>query len=494
MALTKIKTGGIADDAITAGKIASGAVVADITSGSVTAAHLAGSIPLSKTNLTAGNGISIATDTVSVSSTLGHVTSVGTLGALNVTGAQSGDFLAKLTSSNAYGLYVKTVGTTTSHDLLKLNDNTGTVFKVMATGETTIGGDIKTTNHEVVHETGFGYDASGYKVIQFGGDKGGNKTISLGYDPSGNSNGSFSGNGDELLIRNPCTLKQPNDADNGWHTALGIDSGELTTYGKFTVNNDAAEHLTLKRNNSHFWDIQVGSNGALAFQKNAATDNLILAADGTATFGGSTYINGNLWVNTGTDHRFRSNSNTHLMIQAQTSGSGRLYLDSWDSSGEYSEIHFRTHDDSSFDDNTTFTQRARIDCTWANYLRFWTGTSVRMQIYDNGLVGIGCTPSVYALKVDGIGNSGIFAGGVMSAASFDDRTPYPETLDIAQKVLKSHKKLSDYDADDQEKQLDHSKLHEYVKTEHGRNVSAVVSCLVETVNDLMDKVTALENA
>ena len=118
----------------------------------------------------------------------------------------------------------------------------------------------------------------------------------------------------------------------------------------------------------------------------------------------------------------------------------------------------------------------------------------RMRINQDGFVGIGCAPSVYALKVDGVANSGIFAGGVVSGASFDDRTPYPETLDIAQKVLQSHKKLADYDADDQEKQLDHSKLHEYVKTEHGRNVSAVVSCLVETVNDLMAKVEVLENA
>ena len=84
MALTKIKETGIADDAVTAGKIAAGAVVADITTGSVTATHLAGSIPLSKTNFTAGNGISLATDTVSVSSTLGHVTGVGTLTGLTV--------------------------------------------------------------------------------------------------------------------------------------------------------------------------------------------------------------------------------------------------------------------------------------------------------------------------------------------------------------------------------------------------------------------------
>ena len=116
-----------------------------------------------------------------------------------------------------------------------------------------------------------------------------------------------------------------------------------------------------------------------------------------------------------------------------------------------------------------------------------------VQIATDGKVGIGIAPSTYALKVDNVGNSGIFAGGVMSAASFDDRTPYPETLDIAQNVLKSHKKLSDYDANNQEKQLDHSKLHKYVKTEHGRNLSAVVSCLVEVVNNLTAKVEALEN-
>ena len=90
MALTKIKETGIADDAVTAGKIAAGAVVADITTGSVTATHLAGSIPLSKTNLTAGNGISLATDTVSVSSTLGHVTGVGTLSSLTTSGVVLG--------------------------------------------------------------------------------------------------------------------------------------------------------------------------------------------------------------------------------------------------------------------------------------------------------------------------------------------------------------------------------------------------------------------
>ena len=68
----------------------------------------------------------------------GATPAAGSFTTLTATGARSGDFLTKLTSSNQYGLYVKTTGTTVSHDLLKLDDNTGTVFKVMATGETTI--------------------------------------------------------------------------------------------------------------------------------------------------------------------------------------------------------------------------------------------------------------------------------------------------------------------------------------------------------------------
>ena len=99
----------------------------------------------------------------------------------------------------------------------------------------TFAGDIKTTNHEVVHETGFGYDANSYKVIQFGGDKGGNKTISLGYDPSGNNNSGFAGSGDEILTRNTVTWKTPNDANNGWHVPLAWDDGNVTMYGKLGV-------------------------------------------------------------------------------------------------------------------------------------------------------------------------------------------------------------------------------------------------------------------
>ena len=91
----------------------------------------------------------------------------------------------------------------------------------------------------------------------------------------------------------------------------------------------------------------------------------------------------------------------------------------------------------------------------------------------------------------------VWIDGNCSAASFTDRTPYPETLQLAYDVINSHKKLPDgqYKSDDHSKQLDHSQLHEYVKEEdNNRNMSGVISCLVEVIKDLSAKVTALENA
>ena len=91
----------------------------------------------------------------------------------------------------------------------------------------------------------------------------------------------------------------------------------------------------------------------------------------------------------------------------------------------------------------------------------------------------------------------VWIDGNCSAASFTDRTPYPNTLQLAYDVINSHKKLPDgqYKTDDHSKQLDHSQLHEYVKEEdNNRNMSGVISCLVEVIKDLSAKVKALEEA
>jgi len=89
----------------------------------------------------------------------------------------------------------------------------------------------------------------------------------------------------------------------------------------------------------------------------------------------------------------------------------------------------------------------------------------------------------------------VWIDGNCSAASFTDRTPYPETLQLAYDVINSHKKLPDgqYKTDDHSKQLDHSQLHEYVKAgDNNRNMSGVISCLVEVIKNLETRLKALE--
>ena len=142
--------------------------------------------------------------------------------------------------------------------------------------------------------------------------------------------------------------------------------------------------------------------------------------------------------------------------------------------------------------------------------------------------GIGTSVDLFTFYKSGIrmtikeDTGAVWIDGNMSAASITDRTPYPETLQLAYDVINSHKRLpeNEYKADDISKQLNHTDLHEYVSTttpatlwtenddlpegvsvgdvnkeeEKGRNMSGVISCLVEVVKDLSTKVTALENA
>ena len=109
-------------------------------------------------------------------------------------------------------------------------------------------------------------------------------------------------------------------------------------------------------------------------------------------------------------------------------------------------------------------------------------------------------------------NGEIYVVNECSAASFHDRTPYPTSLDVAKAVIQSHEKLPDgqYEENNIDNQLDHSKLHAYVsrtktrkeKLDDGtegddiidksRDMSATVSCLVEVTKDLMSKLEAAE--
>jgi len=107
MALTKIKTSGIADNAITNAKMADDAIdsadFADASidlahmsansvdsdqyvDGSIDNVHLAGSIAVSKTLLAGGTGLTLSTNTLAVDAAQTQITSVGTLTSFRSTG------------------------------------------------------------------------------------------------------------------------------------------------------------------------------------------------------------------------------------------------------------------------------------------------------------------------------------------------------------------------------------------------------------------------
>ena len=86
-----IVTADLANDAVTSAKLAADSVdSSELIDGSVDNAHLAGSIAMNKTNLTAGTGLTLSTDTLSVDAAQTQITSVGTIG----TGVWNGTAIA----------------------------------------------------------------------------------------------------------------------------------------------------------------------------------------------------------------------------------------------------------------------------------------------------------------------------------------------------------------------------------------------------------------
>jgi hypothetical protein len=264
MALTKIKSTGIADDAVTAGKIAAGAVVADITTGSVTATHLAGSIPLSKTNLTAGTGISLATDTVAVSSSLGHVTTVGTIGtgvwqgtAINQTylvgqsGTNTGDqtLPTDFVSAASGGTFGGNVTISGSDGSLYINDTTGTAYSYRL-----VTGSSADTTFEIQNATGGG---TPLKILA-------------------NHNATFAGN----VVTESSSIRL-----TGWSTK-NISWGSADT-GHSSNNTGARIEGVVHATSGQ-------AHGALKFYTNSGDSEkhaLTLEESGNATFAGDMYIN-----------------------------------------------------------------------------------------------------------------------------------------------------------------------------------------------------------
>ena len=88
----------------------------------------------------------------------------------------------------------------------------------------------------------------------------------------------------------------------------------------------------------------------------------------------------------------------------------------------------------------------------------------------------------------------------VSALSFTDRTPYPDSLETAYAAVLSMRRLPDgqYDPNDESMQLDHTSLTNFVLSSVdeeggiGRNLSATVSAQNEVIKDLIVRIAQLE--
>jgi hypothetical protein len=118
------------------------------------------------------------------------------------------------------------------------------------------------------------------------------------------------------------------------------------------------------------------------------------------------------------------------------------------------------------------------------YINAASGTNINFRI-NNSQIGI-WSASLFTV------NTNAYFDLNVSALTFTDRTPYPETLEEAIDSVKSFSKSEEYDKNDKSKQLDHSKLHTFVKSEDGRDLSATVSALLETVKYLLDEIDLLK--
>jgi hypothetical protein len=157
------------------------------------------------------------------------------------------------------------------------------------------------------------------------------------------------------------------------------------------------------------------------------------------------------------------------------------------------------HDNTVTGDNATipggYNNTASADYSFA------AGTGAVADEYSSfvwSAVGEGCNSSAsYQFRV--CAPNGAWFSDNVSALSYTDRTPYPETLEEAYLAVLSMARLPAevYDPDNETNQLDHSTLTDFVYAEDadgnpGRNLSATVSAQNEVIKDLVVRNAQLE--
>jgi hypothetical protein len=609
MALTQIKTGGLANNSVTNAKMADNAIDSvDIAAGSIDNAHLAGSIAVSKTLLAGGTGLTLSTNTLNVDAAQTQITSVGTLTGLTIQGSNyttasiqagttshgailnlgdSGDIdygsITQFASSAGEGGRMRFIaGTTETMNLrggkvgigenvplatlhvkegdsgLSSLNSSGTNIFLEANGANAAGMTIasgNTANGFIIFgdsDSNFRgaiqYDHSSPDKMHFttagsqrmtidSDGKVGIGTTSPGYqlDLRRNDTGTTTSLGIRQLGTGDASMAfQTTTSPYGF--CIGVDGSDSDAF-KFATGTDDVGTNT-KMTITSAGNVGIGTASPLAIAHIKGTDNVAsgtygeqLIIEDTAAYNAAQYAGISFKA------QYDSNSVAHiaqivgdrpdtgsgtyngnLYFLTRTSGedlSKALTLD-YNQNAIFEGNYLQVGSQNSAGDKTIILNGGVWDEPEINFYPY-SNFRFKLFSYSNGTTNkkfkLENNANETMFESGGNNSKDFWFGGNVSADSFTDRTPYPETLKIAYDVLASHKKLDDYDVDDKQHQLDHTKLHDFAKpqitvstgmpddekitkelSQDGRDASAVISCLVEVVNDLTAKVEALENA
>jgi hypothetical protein len=139
-------------------------------------------------------------------------------------------------------------------------------------------GNVKLGNLRALTTTNWGY-SSGYPVVLVGPSTG-TGSVSIGYDPSGNPNGSFTGDGREVLFRNGVQFVTPNSANNAFNLHqfvlkdgnVGMGTGNPQT--RLHLVSNSSEFLRFQNNAGSYGvfiePAVVGDSGDLEFVPHSA--------------------------------------------------------------------------------------------------------------------------------------------------------------------------------------------------------------------------------
>ena len=192
-----------------------------------------------------------------------------------------------------------------------------TVFSLASTGAATFsssmtaGGNINIYSSVIpsivaLTPTFWGYSSS-YPVVMLGSSASAS-TVAIGYNPSGNANGSFTGNGDEILFRNGAKFTTPNSANNSFYlnhlvlkdgnVGIGTNNPQL----KFVVSNGGAAGFEVNpTGNASGVDILSYNRSTSAYSQ-LTIDGSVLVFNTNASPRMTITSGGNVLINTTSDN------------------------------------------------------------------------------------------------------------------------------------------------------------------------------------------------